>query len=575
MVSNIQAKSGPVERVYDPKITFRPVKIDPYAKGATLSTQAQKAKKVWGQQKSYIYDENPQQLSQEQFQPEKVLLKAIPNQDGRERITETAIWPNALHAQLTMKFNGQIYGGSGAMVGPHHLLTCGHNVYDSALKQWAEEITAYPALNESHAPFGKVRVVRVYTFSNWVDQGDEKYDIALLILNLSVGKFTGWAGLLCTGDRELSQEEEVNIVGYPGDKGSKQMWGMTHKIQKITPEGFEYLIDTNSGQSGSAIWIDKFGTPMILGVHTRGGDYTNCGVRISQDKFKEIVQRISETYKLEKTDPALSASSGLQQLTIQAPPQPAAPAATSFSQPSIPSSVPPQPIDTISAQSKVLSALPSFAFGAADWMKYIGDVGVEPPLPPDIEAILNAPCPFWPPKKVRDTHMLVLVPQTVNGKPLTLKALGELVQNPLQGHATGYRNFNLGEYNDPPAPKSHWALLTQTVIEGSRNQRYKNGNAVLDSYSQKAQIPYEAPTVLDAAVCLFMEYVRSRIWVYRDSPSIYRNCPPTYTFCQEIYRNSWHLIVGGGSAEGLFLGSFVFSFFDADKEYGVGGLRKW
>ena len=78
--------------------------------------------------------------------------------------------------------------------------------------------------------------------------------------------------------------------------------------------------------------------------------------------------------------------------------------------------------------------------------------------------------------------------------------------------------FHLGEYIDRPTPKSHWALLTRTVIEGSRNERYEEEQAVLDSYSQKTKIPYEAPTVLDATVCNFIEYVRFGTWLYGDDP---------------------------------------------------------
>ena len=47
---------------------------------------------------------------------------------------------------------------------------------------------------------------------------------------------------------------------------------------------------------------------------------------------------------------------------------------------------------------KMLELAPS-AFGKAQWEKYFGDVGVEPPLPEIIYGILNSPCPFWKEKK--------------------------------------------------------------------------------------------------------------------------------------------------------------------------------
>ena len=55
-----------------------------------------------------------------------------------------------------------------------------------------------------------------------------------------------------------------------------------------------------------------------------------------------------------------------------------------------------------------LKMVRELCFGKAKWKKYFGDVGVEPPLPIEIERILKAPCIFWPDKKVKDTHLLVL-----------------------------------------------------------------------------------------------------------------------------------------------------------------------
>ena len=197
--------------------------------------------------------------------------------------------------------------------------------------------------------------------------------------------------------------------------------------------------------------------------------------------------------------------------------------------------------------------LPAWVFGAAEWNKYFGDVGVEPPLPNDIVQRLP---------ELRANNVLVLIPATVNGQPLTLKTVGELVQKPLQGHATKYSGCYSGEYVDQPA-KSHWALLTRTLIDGSRNKLLKDEQVILESYSQKTKIRYEVPTILDATVCNFMEYVRSGTWLYSGG---------TYTWCQEKYNAdaNYTLIVGDGSAVGLYI-SYIN---DARESSGVGGLRK-
>jgi hypothetical protein len=205
------------------------------------------------------------------------------------------------------------------------------------------------------------------------------------------------------------------------------------------------------------------------------------------------------------------------------------------------------------------------AFGPKEWYIYFGShLKNVPRLPSNIGGILSSSCPFWTDKKVFETHVLVLIPATVNGQPLTLKTLGELVQHPRSGgKPTKYEYFNLGEYVDQPA-QSHWALLTRTVIEGSRNKPYKDQQAIVSSYSRKTKMAYEIPTVLDAAVCNFMEYVRSGTWLYSQSPL-------TFTWCQEKYNASWNLFVGGGGEAGLRVDIYDD---DADEDCGAGGLRK-
>ena len=220
--------------------------------------------------------------------------------------------------------------------------------------------------------------------------------------------------------------------------------------------------------------------------------------------------------------------------------------------PSLAVQAPPKAQHVVPVQAAIAPALPAWVCGAAEWKKYIGDPGVEPPLPDDIVQRLG---------ELNANNVLVLIPETVNGHPLDFKTLGELVQKPLQGHATKYSYFRLGEYVDRPTPKSHWALLTRTVIEGSRNKYLEDEQVVLDSYSLKTKIPYEAPTILDATVCNFMEYVRFGTWLYPEG---------TYTWCQEKYNANSNLVVGGGSASGLDVRSTSY----ASEFSGVGGLRK-
>lgn len=65
--------------------------------------------------------------------------------------------------------------------------------------------------------------------------------------------------------------------------------------------------------------------------------------------------------------------------------------------------------------------------GSEAWKAQGDDVGTPPPIPASItEALLESPCPLHPGEKIKDTHILVLIPKTVNGEAYTALKLDEL-----------------------------------------------------------------------------------------------------------------------------------------------------
>ena len=50
-------------------------------------------------------------------------------------------------------------------------------------------------------------------------------------------------------------------------------------------------------------------------------------------------------------------------------------------------------------------------------------VGAIPPLPPDItEELLESPCPFLKEQKIRETHLLVFIPNKIDGEDFTINS---------------------------------------------------------------------------------------------------------------------------------------------------------
>ena len=126
---------------------------------------------------------------------------------------------------------------------------------------------------------------------------------------------------------------------------------------------------------------------------------------------------------------------------------------------------------------------------AAVWERYFGDVGVAPLLPGNIKDILNGPCPFWPGRQVRETHLLVLIPAQVAGKPLTLDYLGELIQSPQgRGCATEYRYYsnNIREaIGSQTSGSSYWVLMTKDVLPESCAKRYEDQRKLVADHANR------------------------------------------------------------------------------------------
>lgn len=222
----------------------------------------------------------------------------------------------------------------------------------------------------------------------------------------------------------------------------------------------------------------------------------------------------------------------------------------------------------LASEESLWNALtPRIAFGKKQWATYFGDIGKAAPLPKGIHKILKSPCPFWPGKKVEETHMLVLIPETVNGEPLNLKTWGELVKAPKEGHATQYRfiwDTIINEHGNQATTKSHWMLMTNYVIEGSSNKNYTDQQILIAEFAKKTEINYEVPNVLDATIGIFMHYIRFGERLFNADNDLW-----VYTRCQEKAKDR-QIVVGGFSPAGLAVCYFI------DRHnVGVAALRKF
>jgi hypothetical protein len=237
----------------------------------------------------------------------------------------------------------------------------------------------------------------------------------------------------------------------------------------------------------------------------------------------------------------------------------------------------PRPVPAPTPASPVsVPVLPAMAIGPKEWSQYFGEVGAAPPLPANIDAILNGPCPFWPDKRVKDTHLLVLVPARVNGIPFTLDLLGELIKSPQgSGSKTKYRCYGSDVQEELGAQSpgsSYWVLMTRDVLPGSRSKTYDAQKALVAEYASRLGLPYdpyEMPHTLAAATAILLHHARTGERLCTDAPW-------TYTRCQEkVLGNESPVVVGGFSSGGLRVDYYYDDVHYYAHDYGVSCLRKF
>jgi glutamyl endopeptidase len=219
--------------------------------------------------------------------------KAVIGRDDRVRVSVPSAWPWRVHGHMEMGFpNGKRYIGSGTMVNRHHVLTAGHCVYSKSDGGWATTIRFYPGQNESNIPFGGFTAVRLLSVTGWTSNQDSDWDMGMLVLGSEAGNQTGWFGVVTFGSDGSLRNARVNVTGYPGDKGGRQMWTMADVVTRLTAERFFYQIDTAGGQSGSGVWgvFSGHQGEKVAGIHTTGSSSENGATRISRSKFDRIVQ---------------------------------------------------------------------------------------------------------------------------------------------------------------------------------------------------------------------------------------------------------------------------------------------
>jgi hypothetical protein len=213
--------------------------------------------------------------------------------------------------------------------------------------------------------------------------------------------------------------------------------------------------------------------------------------------------------------------------------------------------------------------------GAAQWQQgFQVDVGVVPPIPKSItKELLESDCPLHPGEKIKDTHILMLVPKTVNGEPYSAVKLGELCAKRkgsgdrlIWDGSDGANDWKRESWVQTPQLKSEWVLIPKSDPDPKKVPPDKYFRS--KSIAQQAEVhkcyaeDYREAKALEVMTAALLNDV------VHGEPRMYGL---NYLRCVEPNASGGRVLVGGFDASGLG----VDVAYDDDDDDVVGGALAW
>lgn len=230
-------------------------------------------------------------------------------------------YPFSTIVKIILTFYSPTYGTyyesscSGALINDNFVITAGHCVTNPFTGDYTVSATIIPEYNLGNSPFGSVDAISSYWFTQWSDNANYNFDLALIELSEDIGYETGWLGFgPVTSDGFLTATSNIfNCFGYPAQddfgntvyEGGERMYYMYGYMDFF--QDFNIPCHNNigyHGQSGSAFYYkDDTESRYVYGVLSHGNGvsypYNTCYTKINTDIFYELYEIIDPVTTIE------------------------------------------------------------------------------------------------------------------------------------------------------------------------------------------------------------------------------------------------------------------------------------
>jgi V8-like Glu-specific endopeptidase len=189
------------------------------------------------------------------------------------------------------------YKSTGFLIAPNVILTAGHNLYSNKLSK-VTNIKIVLGRYKENAAFDVIEIKGEFICQNTIIVHPNfkwnriNFDFGIVIIPDSVlENIANWPSTVSfklDKKYELKIGDTLNVAGFPANNGydGSLMTNESQICNNIIENKISHKFNTQTGNSGSPIWVNVNDERLIVGIHT----YANSGTLLDK-KHIELIQK--------------------------------------------------------------------------------------------------------------------------------------------------------------------------------------------------------------------------------------------------------------------------------------------